>query len=43
LTAADIANGRYFRLAEIKRLQQAGNLDNELHWAGSRTETEVNA
>jgi nucleoside-diphosphate-sugar epimerase len=34
LTAADIEQGRYVRISEIRRLQQAGRLDDALHWAG---------
>ena len=32
LTAADIEQGRYIRISEIRRLQQAGRLDSDLHW-----------
>ena len=32
LSAADIEQGRYVRIREIHRLQQAGKLDGELHW-----------
>lgn len=32
LAAVDIEQGRYVRIREIHRLQQAGRLDGELHW-----------
>lgn len=41
LTAADIAQGRYVRISEIRRLQQAGKLDSSLHWAGKYAEAAV--
>lgn len=41
LSAADTEQGRYIRLAEIRRLQQAGRLDNNLRWSTSRTEMTV--
>jgi nucleoside-diphosphate-sugar epimerase len=37
LTAAEVEQGRYIRISQIRRLQQAGRLDAELHWAGSNT------
>jgi nucleoside-diphosphate-sugar epimerase len=39
LTAADMEKGRYVRISEIRRLQQAGRLDSGLHWTGKRAET----
>lgn len=33
LTAADLERGRYIRISEIRRLQQACALDGSLHWA----------
>jgi len=33
LTVADIEQGRYVRISEIRRLQQTGKLDDTLHWA----------
>ncbi len=41
LSAADIDNGRYVRLREVRRLQDAGMLDSALHWIGSRAESAV--
>ncbi len=38
LTAADVEQGRYVRLAEIHRLQQTGKLDSGLHWNAKRAE-----
>jgi nucleoside-diphosphate-sugar epimerase len=32
LAAADLEQGRYVRINEIRRLQQAGLLDRDLHW-----------
>lgn len=32
LTAKDVDNGRYIRIKNIQRLQQAGKLDAKLHW-----------
>lgn len=43
LTAADIEQGRYIRISEIRRLQQAGKLDAALHWTGQYAETAVQA
>lgn len=42
LTAADLEARRYVRLAEIKRLQQAGRLDGSLHWVGQLAPATVN-
>jgi nucleoside-diphosphate-sugar epimerase len=41
LTAADIEEGRYVRLAEIHRLQKAGKLDSDLRWTEKFAETAV--
>jgi nucleoside-diphosphate-sugar epimerase len=41
LTAADLENGRYVRIREIHRLQQAGRLDNSLRWSQKGVETSV--
>jgi nucleoside-diphosphate-sugar epimerase len=41
LTGADVEQGRYIRLSEIRRLQQAGRLNNVLHWTGKHAETAV--
>lgn len=41
LAAADIQNGRYFRINEIRRLQQVGSLDTDLRWTGRFAETTV--
>jgi nucleoside-diphosphate-sugar epimerase len=41
LTAADMEQGRYVRINEIRRLQQAGRLDSELHWTGKTSPTTV--
>ncbi|HEV2322928.1 MAG TPA: SDR family oxidoreductase [Terracidiphilus sp.] len=38
LTAADVENGRYLRIGEIRRLQQSHMLDNDLRWTGTRAE-----
>jgi nucleoside-diphosphate-sugar epimerase len=43
LATADIEQGRYIRLKEINRLQQAGKLNNELHWIAKSVETTVGA
>jgi nucleoside-diphosphate-sugar epimerase len=43
LTAADLEKGRYVRINEIRRLQQAGRLDSELHWTGKDARTPVGA
>jgi nucleoside-diphosphate-sugar epimerase len=39
LTQDDIEKGRYVRINEIRRLQQAGRLDGNLHWVGKGAET----
>jgi nucleoside-diphosphate-sugar epimerase len=41
LTAADIEYGRYIRISEIHRLQQAGKLDSDLRWTDRCSETTV--
>jgi nucleoside-diphosphate-sugar epimerase len=41
LTAADVEQGRYVRINEIRRLQQAGQLDGTLHWPSKAAETTV--
>lgn len=43
LRAADMEQGRYVRIGEIRRLQQAGKLDNSLHWVAERTTATVGA
>jgi nucleoside-diphosphate-sugar epimerase len=43
LTAADMEQGRYVRINEIRRLQQSGNLDGDLHWTGQTARNEVTA
>jgi hypothetical protein len=43
LTAADIEQGRYFRISEIRRLKQAGRLDDGLHWAANLAEATAHA
>jgi nucleoside-diphosphate-sugar epimerase len=43
LTSADMEQGRYVRLAEIRRLQQAGSLDSGLHWTTRHAEATVTA
>jgi len=37
LTAAEVEQGRYIRISQIRRLQQAGRLNAELHWVDSNT------
>lgn len=41
LSAADVENGRYVRISEIRRLQQEGSLDAELRWVGKPAEVEA--
>ncbi|MGO9863391.1 MAG: NAD-dependent epimerase/dehydratase family protein [Terriglobales bacterium] len=41
LTVADMEQGRYVRINEIRRLQQAGRLDGSLRWIGKNAETTV--
>jgi nucleoside-diphosphate-sugar epimerase len=43
LTAAAIEQGRYIRLAEIHRMQQAGKLDDSLHWDTKCADASVRA
>src|ERR1017187_422617 len=41
LTSADMGQGRYVRINEIRRLQQAGRLDSALCWTGKGAATTV--
>lgn len=41
LTVADMEQGRYVRINEIRRLQQAGRLDGSLRWIGKNAKTTV--
>jgi nucleoside-diphosphate-sugar epimerase len=41
LTAADMKEGRYVRISEIRRLQLAGQLDGELNWTGKNARSTV--
>jgi nucleoside-diphosphate-sugar epimerase len=41
LTAADMEKGRYLRIREIRRLQEAGKLDGDLRWTSKYAETMV--
>jgi nucleoside-diphosphate-sugar epimerase len=43
LTATEMEAGRYVRIREIRRLQQTGRLDSDLHWVSNfpRTHVEV--
>ena len=41
LTSAHIEQGRYVRISQIRRLQQAGKLDNDLHWTSAQTTVTV--
>jgi nucleoside-diphosphate-sugar epimerase len=43
LTAADMETGRYTRLRAIRRLQDAGKLNSDLHWISDRAATVVGA
>jgi nucleoside-diphosphate-sugar epimerase len=43
LTAGDIELGHYVRIQEIRRLQQAGQLDDSLRWSRKNAETPVTA
>jgi hypothetical protein len=43
LTTADVENGRYIRLREIRRLQEAGRLNEGLHWVTEHAGTAVGA
>ncbi|MGB9147882.1 MAG: SDR family oxidoreductase [Acidobacteriaceae bacterium] len=43
LTLADLENGRYLRIREILRLQQAAKLNNDLRWAEQYAATAANA
>jgi nucleoside-diphosphate-sugar epimerase len=41
LTAEDMERGRYVRIAQIRSLQKAGQLDDSLRWSLRRSETTV--
>jgi nucleoside-diphosphate-sugar epimerase len=41
LTSEDLQRGRYVRISEIRRLQNAGQLDKSLHWSRKGAETPV--
>src|ERR1700733_11597994 len=41
LTVGDTEQGRYVRIREIQRLQQAGKLDSNLHWIAEHAATTV--
>jgi nucleoside-diphosphate-sugar epimerase len=41
LTSDDLQRGRYVRISEIRRLQNAGQLDNSLRWSRKSAETPV--
>jgi len=43
LTAEDVANGRYVRISEIQRLQEAGRLDVSLRWIGKHADAVLTA
>jgi nucleoside-diphosphate-sugar epimerase len=43
LVAADLENGRYLRIAEIRRLQNSQLLDDELRWVETPAETALTA
>ncbi len=43
LAPADLESNRYIRIAEIKRLQQAGRLNSSLHWVSRMAPSTVNA
>jgi nucleoside-diphosphate-sugar epimerase len=43
MTADDMQRGRYVRIQEIRRLQQAGQLDDSLRWSRKSAETPVTA
>jgi len=43
LTAAEVEFGRYTRLKEIRRLQEAGKLNSNLYWVQSFAEVSANA
>jgi len=43
LTRADVEQGRYIRLSEIRRLQDSGQLHTDLHWIANYAETAVTA
>jgi nucleoside-diphosphate-sugar epimerase len=41
LTVEDLEQGRYVRISEIRRLQQAGRLDSDLRWTAKYAQTIV--
>jgi len=41
LTFEDVERGRYVRISEIRRLQNAGQIDHSLRWSQGTTETAV--
>lgn len=41
LTAADVEQGRYIRISEVRRLQQSGRLDRGLRWCSQDAEKPV--
>jgi nucleoside-diphosphate-sugar epimerase len=43
LTSTDVEQGRYVRISEIRRLKQAGRLDDSLHWTGKYAEAAARA
>lgn len=43
LTSADMEQGRYVRISEIRRLQKAGKLDGGLHWTSKYAGATVSA
>lgn len=43
LTSAEAEAGRYVRISEIRRLQQAGKLNADLRWTAARAESTVSA
>jgi nucleoside-diphosphate-sugar epimerase len=43
LTAADVQNGRYLRIAEIRRLQESRLLNEDLRWIATPAEVAVSA
>jgi hypothetical protein len=43
LTFADVERGRYVRISEIRRLQEAGQLDSSLRWSQKSAATAAGA
>jgi nucleoside-diphosphate-sugar epimerase len=43
LSAADLDQGRYVRISEIRRLQQDGKLNSDLYWTAHHAKTTVGA